>query len=244
MTGSIDRSLGTHRAAVDRARRGALAWLPAASRRGGTMSRHRRASSVFVISDLHLGGQTPAMMGRPGLARLVHRRAPRPPRRRARLRPGAGDRGRLRRLPGDDAVGELHARPARRPRQARRGDEGRLALRPGVRRPGPPRRRRPPADGAARQPRRGARPAPGAGRAPRTPRGGAARGALPHRWPRPPHRGRARRARQPLRRGQRQRLDGAPRHRLQARSCATSCPGGSTLRCRPGARSCTGSSTR
>ena len=31
------------------------------------MSRNQRASSVFVISDLHLGGQAPAMMGRPGL---------------------------------------------------------------------------------------------------------------------------------------------------------------------------------
>jgi UDP-2,3-diacylglucosamine pyrophosphatase LpxH len=36
-------------------------------RRVDTMSRTRRASSVFVISDLHLGGQAPAMMGRPGL---------------------------------------------------------------------------------------------------------------------------------------------------------------------------------
>ena len=31
------------------------------------MSRNQRASSVFVVSDLHLGGQAPAMMGRPGL---------------------------------------------------------------------------------------------------------------------------------------------------------------------------------
>jgi UDP-2,3-diacylglucosamine pyrophosphatase LpxH len=29
------------------------------------MARNRRASSIFVISDLHLGGQPPAMMGRP-----------------------------------------------------------------------------------------------------------------------------------------------------------------------------------
>jgi hypothetical protein len=27
------------------------------------MSRNQRASSVFVVSDLHLGGQAPAMMG-------------------------------------------------------------------------------------------------------------------------------------------------------------------------------------